>query len=77
MLLDPIRWTADDLFTVNGHGFQFVDHHTLPDPPTGRFDVYKWREMLEDPTTKIGRPRQVYVGETERTYVGMGARSAT
>jgi citrate synthase len=39
--------------------------------------IAQWREMLEDPTTKIGRPRQVYVGEPERTYVGMGARSAT
>jgi citrate synthase len=38
--------------------------------------IAQWREMIEDPTTKIGRPRQVYVGETERTYVGMGARSA-
>jgi citrate synthase len=39
--------------------------------------IAQWREMIEDPTTKIGRPRQVYVGEQERTYVGMGARSAT
>jgi len=28
--------------------------------------IAQWREMIEDPTTKIGRPRQVYVGETER-----------
>jgi citrate synthase len=38
--------------------------------------IAQWREMIEDPTTKIGRPRQVYVGETERNYVRMGARSA-
>ncbi|MDQ6649518.1 MAG: citrate synthase [Actinomycetota bacterium] len=28
--------------------------------------IAQWREMIQDPTTKIGRPRQVYVGETER-----------
>ena len=28
--------------------------------------IAQWREMIEDPQTKIGRPRQVYVGETER-----------
>ena len=31
--------------------------------------IAQWREMLEDPATKIGRPRQVYVGETERHFV--------
>lgn len=30
--------------------------------------IAQWREMIEDPTTKIGRPRQVYTGETERNY---------
>ncbi|MDQ3502617.1 MAG: citrate (Si)-synthase, partial [Actinomycetota bacterium] len=24
--------------------------------------IAQWREMIEDPATKIGRPRQVYVG---------------
>ena len=28
--------------------------------------IAHWREMIEDPTTKIGRPRQVYTGPTER-----------
>ena len=28
--------------------------------------IAQWREMIQDPATKIGRPRQVYVGETER-----------
>jgi len=27
-----------------------------------------WKEMVEDPTTKIGRPRQIYTGETMRHY---------
>ncbi|MDA0274708.1 MAG: citrate synthase [Actinobacteria bacterium] len=30
--------------------------------------IAQWREMIEDPTTRIGRPRQVYTGETERSY---------
>ncbi len=28
--------------------------------------IAQWREMIEDPTTKIGRPRQVYTGPTAR-----------
>ncbi len=36
--------------------------------------IAQWREMIEDPTTKIGRPRQVYIGETERDYVPLDAR---
>lgn len=36
--------------------------------------IAHWREMIEDPGTKIGRPRQLYVGSTERDYVGMGER---
>ena len=31
--------------------------------------IAQYREMLADPNTKIGRPRQVYVGDTERQYV--------
>jgi len=30
--------------------------------------VAQWNEMIEDPTQKIGRPRQLYTGETKRTY---------
>jgi citrate synthase len=36
--------------------------------------IAHWREMINDPTTKIGRPRQLYVGSTERPYVPMGNR---
>jgi citrate synthase len=36
--------------------------------------IAHWREMIGDPTTKIGRPRQVYTGATERPYVPMGDR---
>jgi citrate synthase len=30
--------------------------------------IAQWREMINDPNTKIGRPRQLYTGEPERQY---------
>ncbi|MFD1810739.1 citrate synthase [Rhodococcus gannanensis] len=36
--------------------------------------IAHWREMHEDPATKIGRPRQIYTGYTERNYVDLGNR---
>ncbi|MDT7537683.1 MAG: citrate synthase [Actinomycetota bacterium] len=33
--------------------------------------IAQWREMIEDPATKIGRPRQVYTGPAERSYVAI------
>ena len=36
--------------------------------------IAQWREMIKDQQTKIGRPRQVYVGETERAYVPLHRR---
>ena len=30
--------------------------------------VSQWKEMIEDPVNKIGRPRQLYTGSTEREY---------
>jgi len=30
--------------------------------------IAQWREMMHDPETKIGRPRQIYTGEPERSY---------
>lgn len=36
--------------------------------------IAQWREMIDDPTTKIGRPRQVYVGATERDYIPIAQR---
>jgi citrate synthase len=30
--------------------------------------IAHWKEMMEDPTTKIGRPRQIYTGPTLRPY---------
>jgi citrate synthase len=36
--------------------------------------IAQWREMIEDPATKIGRPRQLYVGPPERAYRPVGER---
>jgi citrate synthase len=36
--------------------------------------IAHWREQFADPATKIGRPRQVYVGATERDYVPIEQR---
>ena len=36
--------------------------------------IAHWREMMEDPDRKIGRPRQIYTGPTERPYVPMDKR---
>ncbi|WP_422739974.1 citrate synthase [Micromonospora sp. WMMD729] len=36
--------------------------------------IAQWREMINDPETKIGRPRQVYVGAAERDYVPFNER---
>ncbi len=36
--------------------------------------IAQWREMMEDKETRIGRPRQLYTGATERAYVPMGDR---
>jgi citrate synthase len=36
--------------------------------------IAQWREMIADPSTKIGRPRQLYTGATERNYVDLSAR---
>jgi citrate synthase len=36
--------------------------------------IAQWREMMADPATKIGRPRQVYTGATERSFVEIADR---
>jgi citrate synthase len=36
--------------------------------------VSQWREMADDDEQAISRPRQVYVGERDRDYVGVGER---
>ena len=36
--------------------------------------IAQWREMINDKQTKIGRPRQVYTGATERDYLAVTDR---
>ncbi|TDC79325.1 citrate synthase [Micromonospora sp. KC606] len=36
--------------------------------------IAQWREMLNDPETKIGRPRQIYTGSVERDYAPISER---
>jgi len=36
--------------------------------------VAQWNEMISDPDQKIGRPRQLYVGEPQRDYVPVAQR---
>jgi len=36
--------------------------------------VAQWKEMVEDPQQKIGRPRQIYTGAGERNYVPVEKR---
>jgi len=36
--------------------------------------IAQWREMIADPDTKIGRPRQIYIGPGERAYVPIDQR---
>ena len=37
--------------------------------------VAQWNEMISDPAQKIGRPRQLYTGPTQRDYVAVDKRS--
>jgi len=36
--------------------------------------ISQWKEMFEDPSRKIGRPRQLYTGATQRDYVPVDKR---
>jgi citrate synthase len=36
--------------------------------------IAQWKEMIGDPQAKIGRPRQLYVGEDKRDYLDVAAR---
>jgi citrate synthase len=36
--------------------------------------IAQWREMMADPVTKIGRPRQIYTGPGERAYPPLSMR---
>jgi len=36
--------------------------------------IAQWKEMIEDPGQKIGRPRQLYTGATQRDFVPLSQR---
>lgn len=36
--------------------------------------VAQWLEMIDDPGMRIGRPRQLYIGPTERSFIKMNDR---
>jgi citrate synthase len=36
--------------------------------------ISQWKEMIEDPNQKIGRPRQIYTGSPQRDYVQVDKR---
>jgi len=36
--------------------------------------ISQWKEMIEDPSQRIGRPRQLYTGAPRRDYVPVSAR---
>ena len=36
--------------------------------------ISQWKEMVEDPTQRIGRPRQIYTGAPQRDFVALDAR---
>ena len=36
--------------------------------------IAQWKEMIEDPSQKIGRPRQIYTGSAARDYVPLDKR---
>ena len=36
--------------------------------------IAQWKEMVEDPSQRIGRPRQLYIGADKREYVPIAQR---
>ena len=36
--------------------------------------IAQWREMMQDPQARIGRPRQLYVGKPKRSFVPIERR---
>jgi citrate synthase len=36
--------------------------------------ISQWKEMIEDDTQRIGRPRQLYVGPEQRDFIPVNKR---
>ena len=84
-MIDHIGATPDDMEPIQGFGHQMKGSGQAMGFPARMFTVMfalgrlpgwiaQWREMITDPQTRIGRPRQVYVGEVERNYLPIGDR---
>ncbi|TMA19284.1 MAG: citrate synthase [Deltaproteobacteria bacterium] len=74
-----------DPYFVERKLYPNVDIYKALGIPTGMFTVMfalgrlpgwiaHWKEMIEDPSTKIGRPRQIYTGPRENHYVPIEKR---
>jgi citrate synthase len=85
-----LAWPFADDFFVSRKLYQNVDFYTgliyrAMGFPIRMFTVMfalgrlpgwiaQWREMMDDPETKLGRPRQIYVGHTERAVPALADR---
>ncbi len=36
--------------------------------------IANWKEMVQDPSTRIARPREIYIGDTKKTFVPLSDR---
>jgi citrate synthase len=86
----PWNWSASPWKTTISSSAKNVDFYSgiilkAMGFPTSMFTVLfamartvgwiaQWKEMIEDPQQKIGRPRQLYTGHTKRPYVLMDKR---
>ena len=70
--VDPARAQVDPHLATQGRagGSVCLAHRIRITPPL----LEHPREMREDPSTKINRPRQVYTGETERNFTPISER---
>ncbi len=84
------RIALEDLYFVERKLFPNVDFYSgiilkAMGFPTSMFTVLfavartvgwisQWKEMIEEPALRIGRPRQLYTGSKERPYVDLDDR---
>lgn len=90
MAMEMERLALEDDYFVERKLFPNVDFYSgiilkAMNIPTSMFTVLfalartvgwiaQWKEMIDDPKMKIGRPRQLYTGATERPFVPMAKR---
>jgi len=83
---DPMLKVAMELEKIALNDSYFIDRKLYPNFPTSMFTVLfalartvgwvtHWREMIAEPTHKIGRPRQLYTGVARRDYVDIAKRN--